>query len=161
MLCRHFRVSDLPAFFRIYQSLPALPSCHRKYRHLTFPSTYPVQDRWSEGQGWLFLCRLQHSAGETAELSFPSLRDFVFLEATSVIMFVSHKVDTEEGFESMSFAVTAELIGAARKKYASCHKYSTNCGFIPILKKEKSLEALNFQGILVAEEGFEPTTFGL
>ena len=28
-------------------------------------------------------------------------------------------------------------------------------------KKEKSPEALNFLGILVAEEGFEPTTFGL
>ena len=28
-------------------------------------------------------------------------------------------------------------------------------------KKRKALEALNFQGILVAEEGFEPTTFGL
>ena len=70
-------------------------------------------------------------------------------------------MDAEEGFESMSFAVTSELIGAARKKHASFHKYSTNCGFIPILKKEKSLEALNFQGILVAEEGFEPTTFGL
>ena len=61
---------------------------------------------------------------------------FLFLEATSVIMFVPHKVDTEEGFESMSFAVTAELIGASRKNYASCHKYSTNCGFIPIPKKE-------------------------
>ena len=161
MLCRHFRVLDLPAFFRIYQNLPALPSCHRKYRHLTFPSTYPVQDRWSEGQGRLFLCRVQHSAGETAELSFPSLRDFVFLEATSVIMFVPHKVVAEEGFESMSFAVTAELIGASRKNYASCLKYATNCDFLPAPKKKKTLEALNFQGILVAEEGFEPTTFGL
>ena len=161
MLCRHFRVSDLPAFFRIYQSLPALPSCHRKYRHLTFPSTYPVQDRWSEGQGWLFLCRLQHSAGETAELSFPSLRDFVFLEATSVIMFVSHKVDTEEGFESMSFAVTAELIGASRKNYALMPQIFHKLRIYSNSKKRKTLEALNFQGILVAEEGFEPTTFGL
>ena len=54
-----------------------------------------------------------------------------------------------------------DLFGTARKNYASCLKYATNCRFLPILKKEKSLEALNFQGILVAEEGFEPTTFGL
>ena len=70
-------------------------------------------------------------------------------------------VDAEEGFESMSFAVTAELIGASRKNCASCLKYATNCDFLPAPKKTKTLKALNFQGFLVAEEGFEPTTFGL
>ena len=127
MLCRHFRVLDLPAFFRIYQNLPALPSCHRKYRHLTFPSTYPVQDRWSEGQGRLFLCRVQHSAGETAELSFPSLRDFVFLEATSVIMFVPHKV---------VIGCMTEVRATPSNTLKTLHFYGMTHGFLNKIKEK-------------------------
>ena len=40
----------------------------------------------------------------------------------------------------MSFAVTAELIGASRKNYASCLKYATNCDFLPAPKKKKILK---------------------
>ena len=33
--------------------------------------------------------------------------------------------------------VVLEVIGASRKNNPSCLKYATNCGFLPILKKEK------------------------
>ena len=66
-----------------------------------------------------------------------------------VLSIFLNTLDAEEGFESMSFAVTAELIGASRKNYASCLKYATNCRFLPILKKgkaQKSLKLLSFFG---------------
>ena len=61
----------------------------------------------------------------------------------------------EEEFESMSFAVTAELVGASRKNYASCLKYATNCDFFPAPKKKKNLKALNFQGFLCDNANFD------
>ena len=70
-------------------------------------------------------------------------------------------MDAEEGFESMSFAVTSELIGASRKNFALMPQIFHKLRISSNSKKEKSPEALNFLGILVAEEGFEPTTFGL
>ena len=43
-----------------------------------------------------------------------------------------------------------DLFGTARKNYASCLKYATNCRFLPILKKgkaQKSLKLLSYFGI--------------
>lgn len=45
-------VSKAGRLFRTYQNPPTWPFCHRKYRRLTFPAMYPVQDRWSEGHYW-------------------------------------------------------------------------------------------------------------